>query len=100
MLEFKLQYYFEKYKDISVVSSSKFKTEFIKKEGNFDLLNELIVMIQRYQYKKYGEAIPYGTASPEILGNGVRAGMEQRRIRQRFGTKEDRLRRKLEELRK
>lgn len=100
MLEFKLQYYFEKYKDISVVSSSKFKNEFIKKEGNFELLNELIVMIQRYQYKKYGEAIPYGTATPEILGNGIRARKEQTRLRQRFGNKEERIRRKLEDLRK
>ena len=51
MLEFKLNYYFEKYKNASVISSPKFKEVFIKKEGEFELLNELLVMIQRYQIK-------------------------------------------------
>ena len=100
MLEFKLQYYFEKYKDIGLTSTSKFKTEFIKTEGNFDLLNELIVMIQRYQFHKYGEIVPFGTASIEYLGNGVRARRYHTRMYNRCGSKEDRKRRKMEELRK
>ena len=53
-LEFKLNYYFEKYKDRSLISSMYFKSRFIKENGNFELLNELVIMINRYQVKKYG----------------------------------------------
>lgn len=53
-LEFKLNYYFEKYKDRSLISSMDFKRRFIKENGNFELLNELVIMINRYQVKKYG----------------------------------------------
>lgn len=53
-LEFKLNYYFEKYKDRSLISSMDFKRIFIKENGNFELLNELVIMINRYQVKKYG----------------------------------------------
>lgn len=53
-LEFKLNYYFEKYKDSSIISCSDFKRRFIKENGNFELLNELVIMINRYQVKKYG----------------------------------------------
>ena len=94
MLEFKLNYYFNKYKESCVISTPKFKEDFIKKEGKFELMNELIVMIQRYQYKKYSELIPDGTNTFETLGNGKRNQKENCRNRNRFGTKEERLRRK------
>ena len=97
MLEFKLQYYFEKYKDVSVISSPKFKETFKKNEGEFELLNELLVMIQRYQIKKYGDLITTGRNIYETKGNGKRFDMELTRERNRFGTKEERKRRKLNE---
>lgn len=51
MLEFKLEYYFELYKDTVLLSTTKFKDVFTKKHGEFELLPELINMIQKYQYK-------------------------------------------------
>lgn len=60
MLEFKLNYYFEKYKDTCIIKSRLFKELFIKENGDFPLLNELVVMIQRYQYNKYGELVESG----------------------------------------
>lgn len=53
-LEFKLNFYFEKYKDSSLNSNDEFRKKFIKEHGNFPYLNELILMINRYQVKKYG----------------------------------------------
>ena len=94
MLEFKLNYFFEKYKNASVISSPKFKEAFIKKE---ELLNELLVMIQRYQIKKYGDLVTTGKNTYETKGNGKRFNMELTRERNRFGTKEERKRRKINE---
>lgn len=95
MLEFKLNYYFNKYKDTCIIKTSKFKNEFIKKEGKFELMNELIVMIQRYQYNKYGEILPDSNITIEVLGTGRRNQKESCRNRNRFGTKEERQKRKL-----
>ena len=53
-LNFKLNYYFEKYKDKSLNSNEDFRLKFIKENGKFEYLNELILMINRYQVKKYG----------------------------------------------
>ena len=53
-LNFKLNYYFEKYKDTSLNSNEDFRLKFIKENGKFEYLNELILMINRYQVKKYG----------------------------------------------
>ena len=53
-LNFKLNYYFEKYKDKSINSNEDFRLKFIKENGKFEYLNELILMINRYQVKKYG----------------------------------------------
>lgn len=53
-LDFKLNYYFEKYKNTSLNSNEDFRLKFIKEHGNFPYLNELILMINRYQVKKYG----------------------------------------------
>lgn len=97
MLEFKLQYYFEKYKDTCVISAPKFKNTFTKKEGEFELLNELLVMIQRYQISKFGDLVTSGRNVYETKGNGKRFDMELTRERNRFGTKEERKRRKINE---
>lgn len=96
MLEFKLQYYFEIYKDAAIISTSKFKEEFIKKHGKFELLNELVIMIQRYQRNKYGDVVGDGRNTLEVRGNGVRHKLEMTRKRNRYGTKEERNKRKSE----
>lgn len=97
MLEFKLQYYFEKYKNSCVIVAPKFKSNFIKKEGEFELLNELLVMIQRYQLKKYGDLLASGKRTQVVVKKGNYAKLENQRKNNRFGSKEERLKRKLEE---
>ena len=57
MYEFKLNYYFEILKDTSFVSRQEFREMFLKKYGKFLYLNELILMIENYQLKKYGSRI-------------------------------------------
>lgn len=59
MNEFKLQFYFNLYKDKPFNSRDEFKLNFIKKHGRFQYLSELIVRIERYQIKKYGEGITH-----------------------------------------
>lgn len=54
MLEFKLNYYFEKLKDKAFKNSKDFKNKFKKKYGDFKYLNELFVMVNNYQAEKYG----------------------------------------------
>lgn len=57
MWEFKLNYYFEKYKDVSIVRRNDFRQRFKKENGDFKYLEELILMIERYQIKKYGTSL-------------------------------------------
>lgn len=57
MFEFKLNYYFEKYKDVSIVRRNEFRKRFKKENGEFKYLEELIIMIERYQIKKYGASL-------------------------------------------
>lgn len=56
-MDFKLNYYFQKYKDASIVSRNNFRQRFKKENGKFNYLEELIVMIEKYQMKKYGTGI-------------------------------------------
>lgn len=100
MLEFKLNYYFEKYKDICIIKSRLFKELFIKENGDFPLLNELVVMIQRYQYNKYGELVESGRKTFRNVKKGTYSKQASAREKRRFGSKEERLKRKLEEMRK
>ena len=58
MNEFKLNFYFSKYKDFPLPNSDYFKKNFLKNEGNFIYLNELVIMIIKYQVKKYGQTLP------------------------------------------
>lgn len=90
MLEFKLNYYFEKYKDCDILSSTKFKSKFEKENGKFELINELIVMIQKYQYKTYGNLIGAGKSTYRFVKKGTFNSRELMRLRRRFGTKEER----------
>ena len=57
MLDFKLNYYFEMLKDKPFKNTKVFKSEFIKQYGNFECLNELVIMITNYQIKKYGYSL-------------------------------------------
>ena len=58
MLEFKLNMYFEEYKDRSLPNRDEFRKNFKKKHGKFQYLNELIRMIETYQIKTYGQTLP------------------------------------------
>ena len=55
--EFKLNLYFNMYKDGPVGSRDNFRAKFIKKHGKYQYLPELIYMIERYQYEKFGMTI-------------------------------------------
>ena len=57
MYEFKLNYYFEILKDEAFDNRKKFRERFIKKFGKFQFLEELIIMVEQYQIKKYGSLI-------------------------------------------
>lgn len=97
MLEFKLNYYFELLKDTPAVSASRFKDEFVRKYGKFELLNELVIMIQRYQLNKYGNLLESGNFILRKRKKNIFNDMEISRNLRIFGTKEERLKRKLEE---
>lgn len=57
MLDFKLQTYFSMYKDTPLENRGTFRLKFKKKHGEFKYVNELIVMIEKYQIDKYGELL-------------------------------------------
>ena len=100
MLEFKLNYYYEMYKDTCIHSIKIFKDNFKKKHGDFELLNELVIMIHRYQYDKYGDLIPSGKQTKTCVNRYYYSKLENARMNKRFGTKEERMYRKIMEDRK
>lgn len=55
--DFKLNLYFNMYKDYPIGSRDKFRGRFIKKHGKFHYLPELILMIEKYQKEKFGMTI-------------------------------------------
>ena len=57
MEEFKLNFYFNLYKDKAMVTRNLFRVEFIKRHGEFKYLEELIRMIEDYQINKYGTTL-------------------------------------------
>ena len=57
MLEFKLNMYFEMYKDLPLPNRDEFRKNFKKKHGKFQYLEELIKMIEDYQFEKYGQTL-------------------------------------------
>lgn len=100
MLAFKLNLYYEKYKDTSIISRKYFKNQFIKENGNFPLLNELLLMIEKYQIKKYGSLLVSGTYIPPKESKEILHNRESNRYTYRFGSKEDVKGRKIREGRK
>lgn len=91
MLEFKLQMYFEMYKESVVLSKTRFVGEFTKVHGDFPLVNELFIMIQKYQYKKYGDLIESGRMVnwKHAKHNDFNKNERQRKY-DRFGSKQER----------
>ena len=59
-LDFKLNYYYYKYRNEPLPNCDNFRKKFKIIEGKFPYLNELCVMIINYQVKKYGETLPDG----------------------------------------
>ena len=57
-LDFKLNFYYHKYKDTPLPNSDEFRKRFERDEGKFVYLNELILMIINYQVKVYGQTLP------------------------------------------
>ena len=49
--------YFEMYKDLPLPNRDMFRKTFKKKHGKFQYLEELIIMIEEHQLKKYGETL-------------------------------------------
>ena len=60
MEDFKLDFYFNLYKDRGMGNRKRFREDFNKKHGRFQYLEELIVMIEKYQFRKYGEILHDG----------------------------------------
>ena len=48
MEDFKLQFYFNLYKDKAMITRSLFRVEFIKRHGEFKYLEELIDKLEEY----------------------------------------------------
>lgn len=57
-LDFKLNLYFNMYKDKPLPNGDEFRKNFKKEHGKFPYLNELVVMLINYQVKKYGQQLP------------------------------------------
>lgn len=57
MTEFKLEFYFNLYKDRPISTREEFRIKFKKTHGEFEYINELLVMIEKYQIKKYGTTL-------------------------------------------
>lgn len=94
--EFKLNYYFNLYKDQAFVSNTEFKFKFIKKHGNFKYLNELAIMINKYQVRKYKQNLAidnniYGLKNRKNIRNS-----EKQSFYHKFGTLEERNNRRYE----
>lgn len=63
--EFKLNLYFNLYKDAPLIQRNDFRKKFIKKYGKFECLEELIFMIEQYQIETYGSTLyDYVTYTP------------------------------------
>lgn len=57
-LDFKLNLYFNMYKDTPLPNGDEFRKNFRKKHGDFPYLNELIIRLINYQVRKYGCSLP------------------------------------------
>ena len=80
--EFKLEFYFNLYKDKPLKNRDEFRKNFKKARGHFLYLPELIVRIENYQIKKYGETLDNFVYIPnrnERRKNNYRVNAEQKR---------------------
>lgn len=57
--KFLFNYYFYKYRDYPSSNRNTFRLNFHEKHGQFEELDNLILAIQRYQVKKYGETLQF-----------------------------------------
>lgn len=86
MEEFKLQFYFNLYKDKALPNREELRKNFKKIHGEFKYLEELILMIEKYQIKTYGCTLPNGSfvrqKSREELNKQrvISANRERRRL--------------------
>lgn len=84
MNEFKLEFYFNKYKDSPLPNRDTFRCNFKKAHGNFEYLEKLILKIEKYQSKKYGCVLPNSTfakikSKEECHKDAQRASKNRRR---------------------
>lgn len=63
MDDFKLNYYFNLYKDSPVSSRHNFRGFFNKQNGQYDKIQILIEKIEKYQINKYGKLLVFPTQS-------------------------------------
>ena len=57
-------------------------------------------MIHKYQYEKYGDLLPSGKQTKTCVNRYYYSKLENARMNKRFGTKEERMYRKIMEDRK
>jgi len=57
--DFKLNLYFQMYKDTPIINRHQFTYNFRKKHGKFNCMSELAFMIEEYQREKYGNLIEH-----------------------------------------
>jgi len=95
VLDFKINYYFEEYKEYPTQSYSEFRKMFEKEHGSFIYLREVFIKICKYQRKKYGDLIESGKGVIYTVDNSVEYNRDRLRIRHRFGNKEERKRNRL-----
>lgn len=89
MNEFKLNFYFTLYKDKPLPNRLLFRERFKKHHGYFQYLEELIVMIERYQMKKYGHTLSFNNyrTKEECKRLSVNDRNRKRMLRERLGRK-------------
>ena len=75
--EFKLQFYFNLYKDKSMINSSMFRAKFKKLHGDFKYLDKLVVEIENYQIKKYGCTLGNGSMDKNSTPERIRKLWDQ-----------------------
>lgn len=57
MNDFKFNYYLNLYKEHPLPNRNEFRKNFRKKHGKYVHIEELIVAIENYQLKKYGQTL-------------------------------------------
>lgn len=92
--EFKMNMYFEKYKDYEMYALNYFRRDFIKAEGKYDKIDELFRKIQKYQIEKYGNVV--GTGGFVKINNALITKKNSTKISKLFGTKAERRARRKE----